>query len=89
VRIGKLSGDDRMARAVTGIADMRRSIQPNILTVDLRKRRRQDGSLPVHDTFTDFAGIKYRNRGARIGVYVPDEFCEPFTLVVLLTSFVR
>jgi hypothetical protein len=68
--------------------------------VNLGTRRRQDVSLPVLNTFTDFSEVKYRNRGARIGVCVLSSYScfqmssvrnalllEPFTLVVLLTSF--
>jgi hypothetical protein len=58
--------------------------------------------LPVLNTFTNFSEVKYRNRGARIGVGVLSGYScfemssvrnalllEPITLVVLLTSFVK
>jgi hypothetical protein len=58
--------------------------------------------LPVLNTFTDFSEVKYRNRGARIEVCVLSSYSyfqmssvrnalllEQFTLVVVLTSFVK
>lgn len=58
--------------------------------------------MPVLNTFTDFSEVKYRNRGARIEVCILSSYScfemsfvknalllEPFTLVVLLTSFVK
>lgn len=58
--------------------------------------------MPVLNTFTDFSKVRYRNRGARIRVCILSSYScfqmsfvrtalllEPFTLVVLLTSFVK